>query len=325
MPDFFLDRHQLLHSTDVDDVREGVEKIFCRHRMTLKGREKRLDARVHSHRMSPAIALNYVSYGGDVYVEPGRLDSFFVVQMPVSGKARIRCGREQTDTMPGLASVPRPTEHLSMRLSADCARLIIRIERPPLEALVRDVLDRPLDRPLAFALTMDLATGYGPAFQRMTMWLANELNRPDTLLAEPLIRTRVEQQVMLGLLRTQPCNYDLAHTGREHAAPHRVVRTVLELMESHPEWAHTATSLARAAGVTPKTVQNKFRQELECTPMDYLRNVRLQRVHDTLHAARPDEVRVHEVATRWGFLHLGHFAAAYRRRFDETPRQTLAR
>jgi AraC-like DNA-binding protein len=34
-------------------------------------------------------------------------------------------------------------------------------------------------------------------------------------------------------------------------------------------------------------------------------------------------VSVAEVAARWGFSHLGRFAAAYRKRYGESPSHTL--
>ncbi|HLK84781.1 MAG TPA: helix-turn-helix domain-containing protein [Xanthobacteraceae bacterium] len=34
---------------------------------------------------------------------------------------------------------------------------------------------------------------------------------------------------------------------------------------------------------------------------------------------------VTEIATRWGFGHLGRFAVEYRRRFGESPSETLRR
>lgn len=59
--------------------------------------------------------------------------------------------------------------------------------------------------------------------------------------------------------------------------------------------------------------------------MTYLRRLRLEKVHEELSAAEPDLASVTEVATRWGFVHLGRFAAAYYRAFGEFPSETLRR
>jgi AraC-like DNA-binding protein len=57
--------------------------------------------------------------------------------------------------------------------------------------------------------------------------------------------------------------------------------------------------------------------------MTYLRQVRLALVHDNLRAADPAATTVAQVAYRYGFTHLGRFAAAYRERYDVSPSQTL--
>lgn len=57
------------------------------------------------------------------------------------------------------------------------------------------------------------------------------------------------------------------------------------------------------------------------SPMAYLRQVRLARAHED---ARRGGVRsVAEVAHRWGFSHLGRFAAAYAARYGAVPSETL--
>jgi AraC-like DNA-binding protein len=46
-------------------------------------------------------------------------------------------------------------------------------------------------------------------------------------------------------------------------------------------------------------------------------------VREELKASGPDSVTVTQVAGRWGFVHLGRFASAYRRKFGESPSATL--
>lgn len=70
---------------------------------------------------------------------------------------------------------------------------------------------------------------------------------------------------------------------------------------------------------------NAFEAVTGLSPMDYLRRLRLNGVYRTLEAARKGETRIIDVATSWGFWHMGHFSAAYREMFDEAPLQTLNR
>jgi transcriptional regulator GlxA family with amidase domain len=57
--------------------------------------------------------------------------------------------------------------------------------------------------------------------------------------------------------------------------------------------------------------------------MAYLRQIRLTRAHEELRQARPGRTTVALVAHRWGFSHLGRFAAAYRERYGVAPSGTL--
>lgn len=92
------------------------------------------------------------------------------------------------------------------------------------------------------------------------------------------------------------------------------------------ERAHDTLSMAdvaRDCAVTPRTLQYAFRRHLGCTPGDYLRQVRLDLVHQAL--AGGSAQAVGDIATRFGFFNPGRFAAEYRQMFGENPRDTLAR
>lgn len=74
-----------------------------------------------------------------------------------------------------------------------------------------------------------------------------------------------------------------------------------------------------------RSLQESFRRSLDTTPMASLRGIRLEKVHRELSAAEPGTTTVTDVATRWCFLHLGRFAAAYARAYGEHPSETLRR
>ena len=82
--------------------------------------------------------------------------------------------------------------------------------------------------------------------------------------------------------------------------------------------------LARFCEVPERTLQRHFVAFLGHPPLAYFRQLRLAAVREALLAPSAG-ASITEIATRFGFAHLGRFAAEYRRRFGETPSATLAR
>ncbi|MDX3764032.1 helix-turn-helix domain-containing protein [Streptomyces sp. AK02-04a] len=83
--------------------------------------------------------------------------------------------------------------------------------------------------------------------------------------------------------------------------------------------------MAAAAHVTIRSLQYAFRRHLNTTPLAHLRRVRLSRAHEELLEADPfSDTTVMDIATRWGFFHMGRFAALYRDTYGRTPRLALA-
>jgi AraC family ethanolamine operon transcriptional activator len=83
------------------------------------------------------------------------------------------------------------------------------------------------------------------------------------------------------------------------------------------------TELCRVTGSSGRTLQYAFREVTGLSPTVYLRLRALHWVHAELRDASPGETTVTDVAMRWGFWHLGRFAASYRATFGTSPSQEL--
>lgn len=319
-----LQRYELFRSGELDLVRDTVGHVFAPLRLELIGTDTRLDAWLRTRRLRD-LAINFICYGGNVHIEPGPLGTFFVIQIPLSGTAEVRCGDRHVHSTPELATVISPSEPLTMIWSADCVQLVCRIERPALEAHLTGIIGAPLHQPLRFELAMDVTAGTGLSLKAALTALADELDRPDGLINYPIVAHEFERAMMTALLLAQPNNYTAKINGEQPVAPSRVVGIALELIESHPERPHTTASLAREAGVSMRSLQLAFHDQLNTSAMAYLKHTRLRRVHSDLRAAEPDATTVAGIAARWGFMHGGHFASAYRQAFGENPAQTLRR
>lgn len=109
------------------------------------------------------------------------------------------------------------------------------------------------------------------------------------------------------------------HTRAGHARLHR-----LEAYLAHHLAAPlTLADMAEAADVSVRTLNALCRELRDCTPMELLRNTRLDTVRVRLQDGTVASVT--EAALECGFTHLGRFAAYYRDRFGETPAQTRLR
>jgi AraC-like DNA-binding protein len=84
-------------------------------------------------------------------------------------------------------------------------------------------------------------------------------------------------------------------------------------------------SLCAAAGVSRRTLEYAFFENLGLPPMTFIRQLRLHALRRTLLASSLGESTVTEVAYHLGFTQLGRLACDYRCAFGESPSVTLAR
>jgi AraC-like DNA-binding protein/tetratricopeptide (TPR) repeat protein len=104
----------------------------------------------------------------------------------------------------------------------------------------------------------------------------------------------------------------------------RGVRRALDAMRANVSRDWSVVDLAAAAGVSSRTLQRQFKMFLGKTPGTTLRDLRFDCARRELLQSSP-EVKVMDLALRCGFAHCGRFSIEYRRRYGETPSQTLKR
>jgi AraC-like DNA-binding protein len=317
-----LGNRAVFASEDLDEIRDQVGRAFCPHRLDLTGDPAPLSARFNSAQLG-SIRVSYLDYAADVRIEPGELESFYLVQVPLAGSSLIRCGRQEIVSTPGLASLPSPTEYLDMRWAAGCPQLIVKFDRLDVERRLERMLGERLDRPLVFDLGLDMTTGPARAWRAMADLLVTEAEHDDGLASQPLAMAHLENALVTSLLTMQPSNYSARLNAPEPPALPKVVRRAVEFIDQHAGRPLSTDDVARAVAVSSRSLQEGFRRHLGLTPMAHLRDVRLTRVHEELAASDPARCTVTTVATRWGFLHQGRFAAAYRARYGQAPSVTL--
>ena len=330
-----LERHRIFHSHEVDEAREFVARIFCPHELSpLDG--ARLDACHHSALVHRHASLNYVQYGAPVRIEPGYLGDFFLLQIPLRGGAHVRCGGQRVESNPSMASLPSPTEALSMRWAADSPQLIAKLDRGALSSRLEALLQAPLREPLVFDLGVDMQRPEARGLAALLGYLRCVLEAGEGFPGQPALAEQAENHLLSTLLLSLPHNHSAALArgglgaaeGSATVVP-RTIRRAQEILRSHLELPISMEELCTLTGVSSRTLQQGFARYMGTSPMAWLRDLRLEHVRAQLLGAKQDgadaqAVRVADVAARYGFFHLGHFAAHYRRRFGELPSETAS-
>lgn len=103
-------------------------------------------------------------------------------------------------------------------------------------------------------------------------------------------------------------------------------KTVLNIRDQvykHMDAKINIDSLAKQHQVSKKTLHNGFKSLFGFTPNHFLRQLKLNLVHNELKKSNPKESTVLRIAQKWGFMHMGNFSKCYSRLFGEIPSQTL--
>jgi AraC-like DNA-binding protein len=318
-----LAAHRLFHSSDLDETRDTVGRIFKPHELSVRGKRQRLDAEM-DHISLGGASINRLRYGANVTIEPESLDKFLLVQMPMAGQANIRCGNEKILSTPVMASVLTPSLPVHMNWQGVCDQIIVKIERAVLESACAAALGHPITKPIEFQLGMDLNHGGGLAWRELVAFLTtsqfiNGANR------QHLVTSQMEQLLATTLLTRHSHNYADALLNPAPTPDLPYIRRAEEYILAYCHEPITMQDLARYAHISTRSLYKGFQEHRGTSPMGYVRRVRLQKVRETLLQARHagQAVSVTQVALDWGFGHLGHFTRAYRKQFNELPSQTL--
>jgi AraC-like DNA-binding protein len=310
-----------LTTSDLDETRSVLAQHFYAMRIDLLDSRARLDTRIRVKRLGP-VTVGDLGFGAALRFDVGELGAYHV-NVPLTGRFRWwqGAGDERIATWAGAAVFQPVGDTVLNQWTDDCRALAVKIDRDTLETRLAQMLDAPVRTPIRFGPILDTATGAGRTWRELIRVIAADTAG---LAAHPLVATGLRDSLLTAMLLATDHQYrDRLDESRSAPAIPRAVRRAMDLIRSHPEQPLTVTELALAAGCSERSLQKGFQRYAGTSPMTYLRQIRLERVHAELIGADPSEVTVTEVAARWGFSHQGRFAGAYRRRYGVTPSQSL--
>jgi AraC-like DNA-binding protein len=249
----------------------------------------------------------------------------YYVHLPVSGRLESQHRGTQLIATRETAAVFQPGGGAFRgRWAAGTSSLAVSLPRESVASALANLLGEPPKSDVRFDLAMHVADGHARAWIDLVAQINRQLAAPGGLLSQPAMAAPLAESVVTGFLFAVGNSYSET-LARPTSPPPRpqAIRTAVELLETDLTMPWTVAALAQKCGVSARTLQSGFRHHLGVSPLGYLRAVRLRRAHDDLRAADPYTESVAAIAQRWGFQHLGRFAAAHEAEYGQSPSQTL--
>ncbi len=270
------------------------------------------------------LSLNHLGYGAEVDITPGRLEHFYLIQIPLEGTARITNGTRTFEVGRGVGSILNPTLPTRMVWKNGCRKFLVQINGGELSRLVDALLGLSSPVPIVFEPRVDIAR------PEMNAWLgqlsrcvkAAEANRAFGSSGYRFQRV-IEEELVLGLVQAQPSS--ITHflespCARPAGAAH--VRRARAFLHDNAAQGFAVADLVRVAGCGLRSLQMGFQAAFGITPQQYARRARLDLAHARLQLAASGDT-VAGIAHETGFAHLGRFSQTYRQVFGQSPSVTL--
>ncbi|MFJ4455928.1 AraC family transcriptional regulator [Pseudomonas sp. NPDC089392] len=308
-------------SSDLEEAVLCGERMFCKNRLEKKGAD--FKARFF-HRSAGESGVARMSFGGEIAINPGKLDDIVLIQSVLTGHEHVISDQLRLSCNPGHATVFNYHRHSFFNHFPGTDKLLVRIDRTLLEATLQRQLGRSIKQDIYFQPHLPTNTFAGQNWLQTLGWAYSQLSSKSVISSH--LQSQIGEVLASSLLEFHESNHSetLRELVEKQVVP-AIVRMIEEFMEEHAHETLTISQIARYAGVTARTVQLSFQRFRGLSPMQFLKEIRLRRVRGELEAKNLTDVQVSSTALKWGFNHLGRFSVEYKKRFGESPSDTIKR
>jgi AraC-like DNA-binding protein len=242
-----------------------------------------------------------------------------ILHVPLGRRHVYASGGRALEARPDTAVLLAPGQEYTLYFEPDDCLVVMRM---PGSALADELVHRDPATALPTLGTREIPLvgrrlGALAAMQRMlvdaTKPLAGNASAPRAEQVEARLRSWIADQ----LLGTRP-------SSSTPALGIQRIRMVEEWIDAHLADPVTLGRLCAVAGVGDRYLESAFRAHRGQTPLQFVMARRLAWVRRSLLESKPGD-SITQLAHDAGFVHLGRFAARYRRSYCESPSATLRR
>jgi AraC-like DNA-binding protein len=245
----------------------------------------------------------------------------YVIYLPISGAMEIDSGGKQFNSTVGTVVAVDLSSSKALSLHPGRSHIGIAFSKKAVTRQLSELLEGPVIRDLEFSIEIDMPSGLSKRLHCMGRLLWDNLSTGPEGIASARSTELFFRTILVTLLEGVPHRYSALLARPVSAAVPRHVRRAIDFMTDNISAQLAMADVAREVGVSVRSLQLGFQQFKNTTPLNYLRQLRLEGARRDLLSSQ-DRLSVSAVAQHWGFTHMGRFSILYREAFGETPTES---
>ncbi len=314
-----LDKLSKFSTNDVCEARSYLSGLLWAHSLTRMGDNDGID---FNHRMAEVgseVTLHAFSYGQEMAKSGEASDDSYSFVFTFEGQIAIEGSGYELVSTAGSVCVMNPRQLFRSRLSADHEQLTFKVSASLIEECFESAFGcRPSSRIEFLPSPVDIRGQVG-GLGNIVRTLCVEMNRERPPVAQNSVSYHMERVLAGMLLEELGHNHTALLQRRSGLISPRYVKSAQDYIHAHARENIVLQQVAEHCNVSMRVLQLGFRKYLNATPIEYLRNVRLDLAHEELQKGLPANTTITGVALNCGFSSPSKFSEYYRERFGCSP------
>lgn len=313
----YLDEFLLFNSKDYETIKQQISHYLCPHQFEVET-PKKLNVRLNGFKFGSS-ALYDLKYSAPVEIVMNKDSESYLFRISIEGQCDIWQEQHQFHQSPGVMTVSHPNSQHRITTNHHCRNIILKLTKADVETQLANMLGYSSSAPLLFDSYLPCSSdGMASIIETIDYLCHAYYNIQNWLLISESFTDYLIQLILLKV----PNNYSQQLNAKSQLVLPHYMKKAKHYIAQNLKLNITLSELSERCGVSARTLQKGFNQYFNQTPIEFIRDQRLELIHLQLQLGSSDET-VTDIMLRNGINSFGHFSKIYKKRYGCVPSQTL--
>lgn len=313
----YLDEFLLFNSDDYQTIKDKISHYLCPHQFDVDEASS-LNTCLNGFSFGNS-ALYDLKYSAAVAITIDKASPHYLFRFNLEGQCKVEHAKSQVLQSYGIMTVTHPHTQNRIITNHRCRNIILKLTQQDVDTQLCKMLGYTPVEAITFDSGVPIAAEGLNAIVETLNYLCHAYCNIQNW---SFISASFNQYLIELILLKVPSNYSQRLNARRPKVLPSYMRKAQHYVQQHLQSQISLADLSVFCGVSSRTLQKGFNQYCEQTPIEYIRDQRMQWVHQALVNSHSSDT-VTDILLQNGIQSMGHFSSLYKKRYGCLPSETL--